>query len=123
MTIKDFKQGQAVYVLCSGVNTEPAYKIDEYIVISVGRKYVKASSKKAPGFAIEFYQDSITDNYLYENKDWGNRKMLFLTREDTEGYIEKGRLRRWLSDVMNFRKNYKYSLVQLREVKKILEEE
>lgn len=123
MTIKDFKQGQAVYSLEKNYNTKSKYRIDEYVVISVGRKYVKAVPKEAVGYPREFYLNNITDEYLYENRDWGYREMLFLTKEAAEGYIEKEALLFWLRNLTHYLKDDTYSLKQLREVKKILEEE
>lgn len=123
MTIKDFKQGQAVYSLEKNHNTKSKYRIDEYVVISVGRKYVKAAPKNSQNYPKEFYLNNITDEYLYENRDWGYREMLFLTKEAAGGYIEKEALLFWLRNLTYYLRDDKYSLEQLREVKKILGEE
>ena len=121
MTIKDFKQGNTAYSLRESYNAGAKYRIDEYVVISVGRKYVKASPKGILNYPREFYLDNIADEYLYENKDWGYREMLFLTKEAAEGYIEKEALLLWFRNTTYILRDDKYSLEQLREVKKILE--
>ena len=124
MIIKDFKPGNTAYSLIRGnYNTNTKYHIDEYVVVSIGRKYVKAAPNEAIGYPKEFYLNNITDEYLYENKDWGYREMLFLTKEAAEGYIEKEALLFWLRNLTHYLKDDTYSLKQLREVKKILEEE
>lgn len=124
MIIKDFKPGNTAYSLIRGnYNTDTKYRIDEYVVISIGRKYVKAAPKNSQNYPKEFYLNNITDEYLYENRDWGYREMLFLTKEAAEGYIEKEALLFWLRNLTHYLRDDKYSLEQLREVKKILEEE
>ena len=123
MTLKDFKQGQTAYSLIREINIAIKYRIEECVVISVGRKYVKASSKEALGYPREFYLDDITDEYLHENKDWGCNYMLFLTKEALDNYIEKENLREWLNNAMSRSKVLSYSLDQLRAIKAILEDE
>ena len=123
MTLKDFKPGQKAYSLIREINVAIKYRVEECVVISVGRKYVKASSKEALGYPREFYLDDITDEYLHEKKDWGCNYMLFPTKEALDNYIEKENLREWLNNAMSRSKVLSYSLDQLRAIQAILEDE
>ena len=51
MIIKDFKPGNTAYSLIRGnYNTDTKYHIDEYVVVSIGRKYVKAAPKNLQNY-------------------------------------------------------------------------
>lgn len=122
MTIKDFKPGQTVYVLSriKGRTTERFIK--KYKVVSVGRKYVKAAPENSLKYTVEFFVNNETDDFLYENKDWGDKDRLFATEEAANDDIEKDMLRIWLRKATESYKIDTYTLSQLRGVKKILEE-
>lgn len=111
--IKDFETGQQVCEvrLNSGTNLKP--EIIERTIVRTGRKYVYTNSggkyKK-----LDNYQE-----VLVEAVDWGEKRLLFLSRHDAEDYLEKQSLIGWFmrlpySTIKN------YSLAQLREAKKIL---
>ena len=121
MTIKDFKPDQIVYVLktITGKTTEHFIRI--YKVVSVGRKYVRATPVENSIYTTEFYLADKDNEYLTESIDWGNRELLFLTENDVNDYIEKTMLRGWLRSEISERKIRALSLGQLRAIKKILE--
>ena len=120
MTIKEFKPGQEVYALTRTRGRLTEHFVKRYTVLSVGRKYVKAAplGGKMP---VEFYKQQEADEYLVENKDWGDRMKLFLTEEGAMGDIEKDMLKTWLRKAVDGYKIEDYTLEQLRAVRKILE--
>ena len=121
MTIKDFKPGQIVYNLKTITGKTTEHFIRRYKVISTGRKYVRAALDGSDIYPTEFYLSDGDNEYLTENKDWGNRELLFLTENDVNDYIEKTMLRGWLRNEISERKIRALSLEQLRAIKKILE--
>lgn len=120
MTIKDFKPGQEVYALTRTRGRLTEHFIKRYTVLSVGRKYVKAAPLGSK-FPVEFYKQEETDEYLTENKDWGDRMRLFLTEEGAMEDIERDMLKTWLRRAADGNKVERYTLEQLRAVKEILE--
>ena len=114
ITVKDFKKGDAVYSLLrnTGINAESV--ISQVEVKSVGRTYVTTKE----GVWEKRYQ-SWGDEYLYEKTDVGEARLLFITKEDAENYVEKCNLALWLGSV-SVRQAESYSLEQLRRIKEIL---
>jgi hypothetical protein len=118
--IKDFKPEQEVYglVIKNGRITE--YFLKKYTVVSVGRKYVRATPEECR-FPTEFYLEEDSDNYLTENIDWGDRTKLFLTESAANEEIERYMILKWLRQETHKKLNY-CTLNQLRQIRKILEE-
>ena len=121
MTIKDFKPDQIVYVLKTITGKTTEHFIWRYKVVSAGRKYVRAAPYGSDIYPTEFYIADKDNEYLTENKDWGNRELLFLTENDANDYIEKIMLRGWLRKETSEYKIRTYTVEQLRAIKKILE--
>lgn len=121
MKIKDFKPGQTVFVLTRTRGRTTEHFIKRYKVVSVGRKYVKAAPEESLTHPTEYYLNNETDDYLTENKDWGDRGRLFPTEEAVNNDIEKDMLRSWVRKATDNYKLDTYTLEQLRAVRKILE--
>ena len=121
MKIKEFKPGQEAYTLqCTCKNN---YKIEKYIVQSVGKKYVKVAPERFPRLTIDFLSTGfISDKYLAENKSWGNRMRLFASLEAANEEIERERLKKWFIRAAETSKIREYTLEQLRAVNLILEQ-
>lgn len=121
MTLKDFKPGQTVYNLriITGKSTE--YSVTRYKVVSIGRKYVRAAPDGSDIYPTEFYLADEDNEYLTENRDWGNRTLLFFTESNINDYIEKIELRKWFRNEISEHKLRTYTLNQLRAIKAILE--
>ena len=117
MNIKDFKPGQEVYVVEG--NERRGYRTYERIVQSVGRKYVKVSPKGST-CTEEFAQSNHDDNFLERRYFSDNPAMLFATEEDITDYFEKIIHRAWVRENMSGYKLNRYSLEQLREIRRIL---
>lgn len=117
LTVKDFREGDIVYVLTRQRGTNKESSIKEQTVTAVGRKYVtvgyNAWSQK--------YMDWNAE-YLQEKVDFGEPNLLFKTRSDAEEYVEKIELALWLG-CMSVSSAEKYSIRQLRKVKEILKGE
>lgn len=116
MNIKDFKIGQKVYIckMNRGYNRPP--EITERTVKKIGRKYLALEG----AWEEKFYSADYFHEGLIESVECGDKDYLFPSRVAAEEYIEKENLERWLSCLSAYGK---YSLEQLREVKKILEEQ
>lgn len=113
LTVKDFKKGDKAYSLRMnrGGLSDPA--ISETEVVSVGKKYVTTTNRRRyENWDLEF---------LHEHADHGEAELLFKTKENAEGYIEKYHLSMWLGN-LTVTKAEKFSLDQLRAVKEILQE-
>ena len=117
MTIKDFKVGQTAYIL-GDRRGKDAGLVTEAEVVKVGRKYVTV----APGARqeIRFFEPHTETTFLYEDKDYGTKRLLFLTTKDVDEYNELNDLQGWVQEATNWMKVKDYTLAQLRAVKKIL---
>lgn len=119
MTIKDFKVGQIAYMLgerrgnSAGLATAAE-------VVKVGRKYVTVKVEGRQ--EIRFFEPHTETDYLYEDKDYGVKRLLFSTTGAVDEYNELNDLRDWVQEATNWMKVKGYTLAQLRAVKKILEE-
>ena len=118
--IKDFQPGQTAFVVTQKAGRVHQSDIKRVAVLSVGRKYVKASPEglKQP---IDFYA---TENYpdcLIENNCSGDRRRLYLTEDAANEAIEADYLRVWMMKAVNYLKLKEYTLRQLRATKAILE--
>lgn len=121
MTIKEFEPDQIVYNLKTITGKTTEHFIRRYKVVSTGRKYVRAVPDGSDIYPTEFYLEDKDNEYLTENKNWGNRELLFLTENGVNDYIEKIMLRNWFRKQTNERKLRTYTLGQLRTIRKILE--
>ncbi len=121
MNIKDFSVRQTVYVLEEKRGRERELQTHEYKVVSIGRKYLKASKDGSDRFPTEFYSPENRNDYLRENKDWAEPLKLFPTKEALTDYIEKEMLIRWLMEAAKSYNAKEYTLEQLRAARKILE--
>lgn len=121
MTIKDFKPGETVYALSWEKGHTTHHTIRRYMVISVGRKYVKVAPADFPNLTTEFYKPEGEAEYLTERKDWGNPMRLFLTEAAANDDIETDKLRSWFRKAAEHYRIEEYTLEQLRAVRKILE--
>lgn len=114
VTVKDFKKDDTVFIVHeNGGRTDS--EIYEATVTLVGKKYVTIGD----GPWIHRYMDWNSE-YLHEKTEWGKSTLLFKTRQAAEEYIEKKELSSWLG-IMSISAAEKYSLDQLRKVKKILD--
>lgn len=122
MNIKDYIPGREVYALCVKFGRSKNYEIKKYIVRSVGRKYVKASPENFTNLIVDFYKpEQINDDYLDENKDWGNPMKLFASRQAAEDEIERDELKRWfVKEASAYPNVQNYTLEQLRKVRDVL---
>lgn len=118
MTIKDFKVGQTVYILGDGRRIGDG-KETAAEVVKVGRKYVTISGN----WAMQFKETCESRPYLVEHTDYGTARLLFPSREAVDDYIEHEELKMWVRTAAGWEKIDRYTLAQLREVKRILERE
>lgn len=121
MNIKDFKVGQTAYLMNFHDRqlNENTTTIDEVSVVSVGKKYVKA--KYQNNCEKSFYQRDENDDYLVEKVMCGNENYLFLSLTAADEYKERKELSRWISNKTQYMRGTQYSIEQLREIKRILE--
>lgn len=116
MKISDFKVGETAYTL---IEEGRMYRedIQEVKILKVGRKYVTVGEFK------EQYEETgmQSDNFLVKHDGCYPMKMLFMSMKDISDYKEKEELKRWLSDTVVWNEIRKFTLNQLRAVKKILE--
>ncbi len=114
VTIKDFKAGDTAYTLLPNRGRRTRPEIEEVIVTLVGRKYVTVNQEQK-------YEDLGSD-YLIEVIDYGEKRMLFLSRKDINEYMEKRELMLWLGSLNPYTLE-KYSYEQLKKVAEILGKE
>lgn len=119
--LQDFFVGAVAYAVTVKDGSVDS-TITEYRVISVGRKYVKATGMALSTSTMYFGVSATSDEYLAEAVDYGWKKRLFPTREQAAEYIEREELRKWCDEAFMWPKSKGYSLDQLRRVKAILEE-
>lgn len=120
MTIKDFKVGQTVFIIGSS-RRECKMRDDvrEAEVVKVGRKYVTISGH----WHQKFEETGTSAPYLTEHTDRGAPQQLFLSRKAIDEYTEQEALKEWVQKATRWENIGRYTLNQLRAVKKILEEE
>lgn len=121
MEIKDFTVGEIAYFY-EGYNWKhEEIPLREVTVTKIGRKYVTtkcswAERRFAPSF------NSRSERYLVEKVEYGSPGLLFATREEYEEQKELESLRSWLRKATDWSEINKYTLEQLRSVKKVLSE-
>lgn len=124
-SIKDFKKGQTVYVELKGNasrNKKNEELIEEWEVISVGNKYVTATSKKY-SFPIKFMETNSNYDSLIEKTDYSVDYILYPSKEEVENKFKKEELYNFIKSKFSssYSKN-QYTLEQLRKIKEILGE-
>lgn len=119
MTIKDFKVGQTAYIIGDG-RRRADNKATAVEAVKVGRRYVTV--KEDGKQETRFYEPFGSIGCLLEDKDYGAKRLLFLTTEAVDRYNELNDLRDWVQEATNWMKVKDYTLAQLRAVKKILED-
>ena len=113
MGIKDFKVGQTAYIIGEGRRRDDG-KVKAVEVVKVGRIYVTVNEGgsresrfcEVVGFA----------GCLAEDKNYGTKRLLFLTTKAVDEYNELEDLRNWVQEATNWLKAKDYTLTQLREV-------
>lgn len=112
MKIKDFKVGQDAWLF---------YEkgcVEKVTVSRVGRKYVCVQNL---GYEKQYKECDWCTEGLVENKDWGERALLFLTEEKLLEFQERKQAEDWLYSTMQRGIKNRFSLEQLRKIKEILE--
>lgn len=118
MTIKEFHVGQTVFLMGERRGLKTQYTTTQATVAKVGRKYVTIND----AWGRQFGETSDHRPYLREHKDNGTPLMLFPSQEAVDTYIEHEELKKWVREAADWSKIDRYSLEQLREVKRILEQ-
>ncbi|MCI8538610.1 MAG: hypothetical protein HFF18_08145 [Oscillospiraceae bacterium] len=119
MTIKDFKVGQTAYILEDGYRGAFGTAI-EVEVAKVGWRYVTVRDME---WEVRFYEPANSTTHLVEDRNYGAKRLLFLTAEAVAEHKELIDLQSWVQEATSWLKVKSYTLAQLREVKKILEGE
>lgn len=115
MTIKDFTVGQTAYMVTRDYNE---YRIMEFTVSKVGRRYVTVGQV----YGYQFYVPDIEyEDCLHEKEPYGYTRKLFRTRQEAEDYLEKRNLWKELRRVFDSSSVGKYTLSQLRAIKRIID--
>lgn len=117
MTIKDFKVGQTVFVMGDGSTQRDRFRTVAAEVVKIGRKYVTTSGN----WAMQFKETHESRPYLVEHAEYGVPRLLFPSREAVDEYREREELKTWVRTAAGWEKIDRYTLAQLREVKRILE--
>lgn len=117
MTIKDFEVGQTAYILEDGRRATFGAVV-EVEVARVGRRYVTVRDGRQEAL---FYEPANSTTHLVEDRDYGANRLLLLTAKAVTEHKELIDLQNWLQVAANWLKIKRYTLAQLREVKKILE--
>ena len=90
------------------------------MVEKVGSKYVYVKSNNRC-YSEKFFQRDEKDDFLMEYTDYGDRKLLFLTKEAAFDYVERRRIFDGLQYAFYYSGDYdRFTIEQLREVQKIL---
>jgi hypothetical protein len=122
--LTDFKQGQTVWVELTG--NANRYKnddelIEEWEVISVGKKYVTAKRKNG-GYEVKFKETDLNYDGLIQNTQYCVDYILYPSKEEISNKFEKEELVDWIKKQFSgYGRKSKYSLEQLRKVKEILD--
>ena len=117
MKITEFKVDQTVYVMGDGQGQKNRFQTHEGKVIKIGRKYVTISG----AWGDQFKETPESRPYLIEHTEVGMHRLLFPSSEAVHDYVEREELKTWVREAAGWSKIDRYSLDQLRAVKKILE--
>lgn len=119
ITIKDFKKEKTAYIVNMNLGRKEEPSITETVVASVGRTYVTTGIDTVQRRFMNNHNES---EYLVEKVSFGDSDLLFASRTAAEEHIEKYFLGLWLGCISTTKAN-KFTLQQLRDVKKILDPE
>lgn len=119
ITIKDFKKEKTAYIVNMNLGRMEEPSITETVVASVGRTYVTTGIDTVQRRFMNNHNES---EYLVEKVSFGDSDLLFASRTAAEEHIEKYFLGLWLVFISTTKAN-KFTLQQLRDVKKILDPE
>ena len=119
MAIKDFKVGQTVFVMGGSGSQRERFRTMAVEVVKIGRKYVTINGN----WGLKFKEVNKSRPYLVEHTEYGSPRLLFPSREEVDNYIEREELKTWVRTAVAWDKIDRYTLAQLREVKRILEGE
>lgn len=120
MRIDQFTKGQTAYILGDGNTVVSKKEPTEVTVSKIGRKYVTVTTSGR--WEMRFEETFIEDlPYLRENTDRGAPRLLFPSSDAVAEYLELEDLKRWVQQAAGWDKIGRYTLEQLREVRRILE--
>lgn len=120
MTIKNFTVGQTAYILQNDLRQGKHSTVIEAEVVKVGRKYVTVS-RKDYRWEMRFSARWSDKPYLVEDTDMGSPNYLFPSRTAVDEYEERQELQDYICTEISWSKIERYTLEQLRNIKKILE--
>lgn len=118
MDIKSFKPGQTAYIVGNSRRSRDEFSTVEAEVAKVGRKYVTISGRWGERFREAHNGDM---PYLVEETEYGSPRLLFQSEDAVREYREREELKEWVRVAAGWDKIGRYTLEQLRAVKKILE--
>ena len=121
MKIKDFAVGQTVFIMGDGRSWRDRFRTTAAEVLKIGSKYI--TIRISENWAMQFKEMHESKPYLVEHTEYGAPRLLFPSREAVDDYIEREELKTWVRTAAGWEKIERYTLAQLRAVKKILEEE
>lgn len=122
MRINQFTKGQTAYILGDGNTVISKKEPVEVTVSKIGRKYVTVTT--GGRLEMQFEETFIEDfPYLCEKTEFGAPRMLFPSSIAAGEYLEREDLKRWVQQAVEWNKIGRYTLEQLREVKRILVED
>lgn len=117
MKLTDFKVGKEVYVFDAfEYRNNSGNAVHKEIITKVGKRYVYTSFIDG-GPETKYELTKNLEDGLAEVTPYNATKFLFFSKEGLDNYLEKMQLERWLWGVPK----KKYTLKQLRAIKKILE--
>lgn len=118
MDIKSFKPRQTVYIVGDARRPRDKFSAVKAEVAKVGRKYVTISGRCGERFREAHNRDM---PYLIEETEYGSPRLLFPSEDAVREYQEREELKEWVRVAAGWDKIGRYTLEQLRAVKKILE--
>ncbi len=125
MKLKDFKVGQTVWVYLIGNarrNKKREECIEEWEVTRVGKRYVYAKKKGTDFGEVAFKRLNCAPYHWIEKTDYFVfNYLLYATRKELGEYLEKDYLQRTISDFFQGHGGRRLSLLQLREIKEIID--
>lgn len=120
MRIDQFTKGQTAYILGDGNTVISKKEPVEVTVSKIGRKYVTVTT--GGRWEMQFEETFIEDlPYLREKTEYGAPRMLFPSSIEAAEYLEREDLKRWVQQAAGWDKIGRYTLEQLRAVRRILE--
>lgn len=120
MTLKDFAVGKPAYCIYNrNAYITNRCCIEERIVRSIGRIYLKTCKTDSSPYETEFYLKDTNDTFLTQKTEYGYPAMLFLTKQDALDHINRKELEQWFHGI-NHNGISKFSLDQLAVMKQIL---